>query len=80
MGKEKINKKWVSDEYFQYLRIFLRVSNVGHIYISCLCHDADKKFPLLSERDRNGLIVYEHWVFEFGNVLELIINLKTLNC
>lgn len=60
MGKETINKKWVSDENIQYFRIFLRVSNVGHIYIPCLCHDADMKFPLLSERDRNELIVYEH--------------------
>lgn len=80
MGKEKINKKWVSDEYLQYPRSFWRVSNVGHIYISCLCHDANGKFLLLSEKDRNEIIVYKHWVFEFENVLEIVINLKSLKC
>lgn len=58
-------------------RFFWMVSNAGHIYIPCLCHDADEKFPLLSERDSTDKIVYEHWVFEFGDV---VINLKSLNC
>lgn len=72
--------KWVSDEYFQYPEFFLKRFKCIYIYIPCLCHDARGKFPLLSERDRNEIIVYEHWVSEFGNVLEIIINLRSLKC